>query len=89
MTDPYTLHILESAIEDFKSLDRTQAKKIKNKIEWLVANVEEIPHEALKGNLAGLFRYRFGDYRILYKLDHEARVLEVSAVGHRRNVYDE
>jgi mRNA interferase RelE/StbE len=55
----------------------------------LAENAEDIPHEALKGNLAGLFRYRFGDYRILYILDKQAKTIEISSVGHRRDVYDE
>lgn len=89
MSEAYQLKITQSAIEDFESIDVTQGKKIRQKIQWLAENAEDIPHEALKGNLAGLFRYRFGDYRILYILDKQAKTIEISSVGHRRDVYDE
>ena len=30
------------------------------------------------------FRLRVGDYRVLYILEHEHRILTISAIGHRR-----
>ncbi|MCL4523300.1 MAG: type II toxin-antitoxin system RelE/ParE family toxin [Acidobacteria bacterium] len=33
------------------------------------------------------FRVRQGDYRILYTIDDEARVIEIYKIGHRRDVY--
>ena len=43
--------------------------------------------KALKAELAGLWRYRVGDYRIICQIqDKEVIVLGV-AVGHRRRVY--
>ncbi len=42
----------------------------------------------LTANLAGTWRYRVGDYRIICKIrDHELIVVVIS-VGHRKNVYD-
>ncbi len=44
--------------------------------------------KGLKASLAGLWRYRVGDYRILCQIrDSEVLVLVV-AVGHRRDVYE-
>ncbi len=41
----------------------------------------------LRGNLAGLWRYRVGNYRVICQhLDHELVVL-VIRVGHRKNIY--
>ena len=43
--------------------------------------------KALKADLAGLWRYRVGNYRILCQIqDHQVIVLVV-AVGHRNNIY--
>ncbi|PYX05368.1 MAG: addiction module antitoxin [Acidobacteria bacterium] len=33
------------------------------------------------------FRLRVGDYRVLYTLKHESRVVTISAISHRREVY--
>ncbi|HYF33915.1 MAG TPA: type II toxin-antitoxin system RelE/ParE family toxin [Prosthecobacter sp.] len=42
----------------------------------------------MKANLAGLWRYRVGDYRVLCELRDNELVVLVIAVGHRRDVYD-
>jgi len=44
--------------------------------------------KALKADLAGLWRYRVGDYRILCQIKDEELVVLVVAVGHRRDVYE-
>ena len=41
----------------------------------------------MSGNLAGLWRYRVGDYRIICKIQDDELVITVVRVGHRRNVY--
>jgi mRNA interferase RelE/StbE len=39
--------------------------------------------------LSGQDRYRIrqGDYRIVYAIDDEARIVEIVKIGHRREVY--
>jgi mRNA interferase RelE/StbE len=48
---------------------------------------DPIPAQAkrLKGRTE--FRLRVGDYRVLYAIEHESRVVTISAIGHRRDVY--
>ena len=41
--------------------------------------------EKLSGH--DLYRVRQGDYRILFNVDDEARVVDVFKIGHRREVY--
>jgi len=43
----------------------------------------------LRQNLAGLWRYRVGDYRLICRLEDERVVVFVLQVGHRREIYDE
>jgi mRNA interferase RelE/StbE len=33
------------------------------------------------------WRVRVGDYRVLYSIDDNARVISVKQIGHRRDVY--
>lgn len=89
MSDPYKIVLTKSALKNFERIDRAQAQKVRAKIQWLAENADELDHEALTGNLAGSFKLRFGDYRVIYVLDKEARTIEVSGVGRRRDVYDE
>jgi len=44
--------------------------------------------KALTGGLAGLWRYRIGDYRVVATFEDKALVVLVLRVAHRREVYD-
>jgi len=41
----------------------------------------------LVGQLAGVWSLRRGDFRILYRLDDDARRVEIARIAHRRDVY--
>jgi mRNA interferase RelE/StbE len=41
----------------------------------------------LTGNLAGIYRYRYGDYRVLYVLDLTTKTIKILEAGHRRKIY--
>lgn len=41
----------------------------------------------LVGDLAGLWRYRVGSYRIICKIEDELLIVLVVAVGDRKNIY--
>ena len=41
----------------------------------------------LKGDLAGYYRYRVGDYRVVYYIDEEQKQVVVTIIAHRREVY--
>jgi mRNA interferase RelE/StbE len=43
----------------------------------------------LRMNLAGLWRYRIGDYRLICRIEEDRLVVLVLKVGHRREVYDD
>lgn len=41
----------------------------------------------LRGELDGLLRWRTGDYRIVYKIDEEKRLVVLLDVGLRKAIY--
>lgn len=43
--------------------------------------------KALKGELAGLYSYKVGDYRIIYSVVKNELIVQVIKVMHRREVY--
>ena len=43
--------------------------------------------KSLSGNLAGLWRYRIGDYRAICVIQDERLVVLALKIGHRREVY--
>lgn len=69
-------------------LDQQIAKRITSKLRE-IANLDD-PRSVgkpLVGNLAGLWRYRVGDYRIICYIDDGALVILVVDVDHRSEVY--
>ncbi len=43
--------------------------------------------KSLSGNLAGLWRYRIGDYRVTCIIQDDKLIVLALKVGHRREVY--
>jgi mRNA interferase RelE/StbE len=86
---PYTLVLTEDSEADLKRLDKSVARRIIKKLRRLAANTKVYPHVALKGQWSGFYRLRVGDYRVIYALDHEERIITVIVIGHRSNIYDE
>ncbi len=41
----------------------------------------------LRGKLAGLYRLCVGEYRIVYRIDEERKVVTIEAIGTRGEVY--
>jgi mRNA interferase RelE/StbE len=79
----------QRALKELRKLGREAQLAILEFLDERVAT-DESPRrfgKPLKVDLAGLWRYRVGDYRIVCQLrDHELIVLVV-AVGHRRDIY--
>lgn len=70
----------------FSKLDKNLQERIGKKIEELKTNPKMgIP---LVGNLAGMYKLRIGDYRIIYTLEHEKLIILILKMGHRKNIYD-
>ena len=76
--------------KDLRKIGHTAQKRIlaylKEKI--MPSNDPRLFGKALSGELAGLWRYRVGDYRILAKIEDNNFVILVVHIGHRKNVYD-
>ena len=81
----YRVEVQRSAERDLERLSKMLFDRISAQ---LMALAEE-PRPPGAQKLAGLnaFRVRFGDYRIIYEVDDSARVVVVTRVRHRREVY--
>lgn len=79
----------EQAFKELKKLGKQAQRDIIDYLDnRIIASGD--PHcfgKALKKNLAGLWRYRVGDYRILCQIKDEEVLILVVAVGHRKNIY--
>ena len=80
----------ERALKELKKLDRQAQRDILGYLDQRVAGRSDPRRyvKPLRVNLAGLWRYRVGAYRIICQIkDRELLVLVVS-VGHRKNIYE-
>ena len=76
--------------KDLKKLGHTAQKRILKFLKEKVLSSDDPRNigKALSGDLAALWRYRVGDYRILAKIEDHHFIVLVVHVGHRKNVYD-
>jgi len=77
----------EGSLEDLERFDRTIAQKIVEKVKNYLTQDPERLGIPLKGNLKGLYRYRIGDYRVIYVIDQEEKKVMILKVNHRKKVY--
>ena len=81
------VRLLDAAVRDLARLDKPDARRVVERISWLASNHDTIRLEALSGNLAGLYKLRVGDYRVIYEMLDAEQILLVHAIGHRRDIY--
>lgn len=78
------------ALKQLKKLDRETQHRIINWLDERVVDCQD-PRQwgkALKGELAGLWRYRVGSYRVVCQLIDDEVVVLVLRLGHRKQVYE-
>lgn len=85
---------IEISEEAEKFLDKLYKadKKSVLQIHKKLLTVSQSPKQfgkSLKGDKSGIWRYRFGDYRILCQLKDEVMLILVLEIGNRKDVYDE
>lgn len=78
----YTTH----AAKDIKKLDPIVKNKLKKALEKLQANPLGLSKKLNSFDL-GKYRYRFGNYRIIFDLDKVKKRIVILKIGHRREVY--
>jgi mRNA interferase RelE/StbE len=80
----YNIVYKKSVHRDLKKIKKTEASKIIDQLEKDLSNKPD-SYPVLKGQFAGLRKYRVGDYRVIYAII-EKNVL-VLRIGHRRNIH--
>jgi mRNA interferase RelE/StbE len=83
----YRLVIKASAT---KELEQVEPKKLRQRLAAALERLALDPRPAGCEKLAGVhdaYRIRRGDYRAVFTIDDQARVVTIVKVGHRREVY--
>lgn len=86
---PWTINFEDAALKEFGKLDpplqKTLLRYLKEKIS--LADDPRQYGEPLRSNLAGLWKYRVGNYRIICSINPADITILVLRIGHRRKVY--
>jgi mRNA-degrading endonuclease RelE of RelBE toxin-antitoxin system len=81
---------VEITPEGLRHLDQLPTKVRSAVIETILGSIAENPQRAgkpLRGELEGLYSARRGEFRVIYEIDDEARIVLVHRAQHRRRVY--
>jgi len=84
----YRVDFTPKAREDMKHLDgavKKQVQKVIDKIEQ--RDNPRSMGDALTANLAGYWKYRVGDYRIVAEIQDEVLTVLAIAIGKRETIY--
>lgn len=85
----YEVVLSAEAQKIYASADQALAKKIARCFEQLEQSPRYHPNiKPLKGDFAEYYRYRIGDYRVIYLVDDETNQVLVQTIAHRREVYE-
>jgi mRNA interferase RelE/StbE len=85
----FEVELSAEAKDLYADVEQSMARKLAR----CFAQLEQEPrrHNNIKrlgSDLAGCWRYRVGDWRVIYRIDDQARRILVLFIAHRREVYD-
>ena len=86
----YNIETGPKADAQLKKLDAAIGASVERKILWLSQNAATMLHRRLVGmpdELSGLCKLRLGDYRILYWVYHNQKLVRIYRIQHRSEVY--
>jgi mRNA interferase RelE/StbE len=77
----------EKVLKDLEMIDRRDAARVVERVKvHLVRNPASLG-KPLKGVFKGLFRYRVGNFRVIYAIDMTEKKIIILHVKHRKEAY--
>ncbi len=83
----YAIDVKPSARRELDSLADSLIARMVPKIESLAANPRPSGCRKLRG-YKDLWRIRVGDYRIVFIIDDDRKVVTITRIAHRKDVYE-
>ena len=83
----YSLAIMHSAQRELDALDDPLFTRIDRKILALANDPRPVGSKKIKG-YKDSWRIRIGDWRVVYIVDDAAKLVSITRVAHRREVYE-
>ncbi|NCN25929.1 type II toxin-antitoxin system mRNA interferase toxin, RelE/StbE family [Candidatus Wolfebacteria bacterium CG18_big_fil_WC_8_21_14_2_50_39_7] len=83
----WLLEFTLDAERDLAKLDCEIRRRIIDKLDWLLENFEAIFPSVLSGEFREFYKLRVGDWRVIYKINWEERIIIVCCVDRRDKIY--
>jgi len=83
----YSISIKPSALKELSRLPKAIVKKTEKAIDALAKEPRPVGVKKLKGIEEDLYRIRVGDYRIIYSIEDEIKIIDILKIGHRKEIY--
>ncbi len=82
----YQITFSRSARKELQKLEESTLHKIFPKIEILANNPKPLGCRKLQ-SYENLWRIRIGDYRVLYSIEENEKIIDIVAIRHRKEAY--
>lgn len=83
----WLLEFLPEAEKDLAKFDKGIRRRIVDKLDWLLKNFESILPEVLTGEFREFYKLRVGDWRVMYKVNWQDKIIIVSYIDRRDRSY--
>ncbi len=80
----YKIVLTQRAVKDLENID----ERMQNRIAVKLKEYAKEPHRYTRKLISpkiGTYRFRIGDYRVIFDIDHENIV--ILRIGHRKSIY--
>lgn len=80
--------LTQEAMRTYRKVDTPLVRKLNRSFDILADNPYSHPNiKKLTGTLRGRFRYRVGDWRVVYRIDEKTKQVIILVIAHRSDVY--
>lgn len=84
----WKLFFKSKAEDQLIKIDKRMQTRIKSKLVFFVSQEDPLVFaRKLKNPKTGTYRFRIWDYRVIFDIDEQGRIIIIALVGHRREIY--
>lgn len=85
----YDILLTKEAQKDYRKLAKNIVRRVNQCLDTLREDPLRYPQALpLKGTVAGYYRWRVGDWRVIYDVNEDEQIVTVLQITHRRDVYE-
>ncbi len=83
----WSVEFLINAEKDLVKIEKSDRRRIIEKIEWLAKNFNSVFPINLKGEFRDFYKLRVGDWRVFYKADWTKSIIYICIIERRDRAY--